>query len=225
VFKELQITLYDVFGYLIPGAIILVALILLFWTLFWPSVPLRVWTHPPLVLVICVALGAYLAGHLGQAVGNLLETLPKVSRTLEKELPLSAELSELVRNAVAAQFGEKAGHLRPKELLMLCDQALVHVGSPGEREIFVYREGFYRGASVALAFLSLMLILRLVWTPAIFVLTSRTVQFYRWELGLAAILAAIGSWLGFRRYLRFACHKNITCAARFLALAAKLSAK
>jgi hypothetical protein len=64
VFKELQITLYDVFGYLLPGAIILVAILFLFWAVFWPTAPLRVYTKPPLTLTIFAIFLAYLAGHL-----------------------------------------------------------------------------------------------------------------------------------------------------------------
>jgi hypothetical protein len=127
-------------------------------------------------------------------------------------------LNQLVHDAVAVRFGEKAKLLKPKELLMLCDQALVHAASLGEREIFVYREGFYRGTSVALAFLGSALILRLVWSPAVFTLTSRSIELHRGALALAAGLAGLGSWLSFQRYLRFARHKNICCATRFLAL-------
>jgi hypothetical protein len=223
VFKELQITLYDVFGYLLPGAIILVGILFLFWAIFWPTAPLRVYSHPPLALAVCAIFLAYLAGHLGQGVGNLVEKLPTVTRTLEMNLPLSAELNELVHEGVAARFGEKAKLLKPKELLALCDQALVHAGSLGDREILVYREGFYRGTSVALAFLGLTLVLRLMWSPTIFALTTRTVEIHRGGVALAAALSGLGSWLSFRRYLRFARLKNICCTTRFLALVAGLS--
>jgi hypothetical protein len=38
-FNELKIALYDIFGYLVPGSIILIAVVVLFWSLFWPSAP------------------------------------------------------------------------------------------------------------------------------------------------------------------------------------------
>src|SRR5260221_13796098 len=123
-FKELQITLYDVFGYLLPGAIIVVGLGVLFWTLFWPTAPLVIRTDPPVSVVVCSVLIAYLAGHLGQGIGNFMEKIPYVKRTLEVNLPISGELSGLVQDAVAARFGEKARSLKPKEISLLCDQAL-----------------------------------------------------------------------------------------------------
>lgn len=131
---------------------------------------------------------------------------------------MSAELSQLVRDAVAARFGERARSLTPKDLALLCDQALICVGAPGEREIFVYREGFYRGNCVALALLGLTLVLRLVWTPAVIYLADARIEIHRGPLALAAVTAALGTWLSFRRYLRFSTQKNATCLARFLAL-------
>jgi hypothetical protein len=170
-------------------------------------------------MVVCLILIAYLAGHLGQGVGNLMEKLPAVRRTLETNLPISADLTKLVHDAVAVRFGETARSLKPKELSLLCDQALICAGSPGEREIFVYREGFYRGNCVALAFLGLTLILRLVWSPSFLFVVHKSFELHRRELALAAIIAWLGSWLSFNRYLRFACHKNSTSLVRFLALA------
>lgn len=217
-FKELEITLYDIFGYLLPGSIILIAVVVLFWSLFWPSAPLVLIANAPTLAVTGLVFSAYLAGHLGQGIANFLEKLPNVKRKLENELPLSAELSQLVRDAVAARFGEHAKSLKPKELALLCDQALICACSPGEREIFVYREGFYRGNCVALAILGLTLLLRLARSPTVICLADARIQIYRSELALAALVAAFSTWLSFRRYLRFATHKNATCLTRFLAL-------
>jgi len=162
---------------------------------------------------------AYLAGHLGQALGNFLERLPNVKRNLETNLPLSAELSGLVRDAVAVRFGERARSLNPKEIALLCDQALIYAGSPGDREIFVYREGFYRGNSGALALLGLSLVLRLVvCSLAVIYVADVRIEIHRSQLALAAVIAAFGTWLCFRRYLRFSALKKATCLARFLAL-------
>jgi hypothetical protein len=225
VFKELQITLYDFFGYLLPGAIVLIALVLLFWSLFWPAAPLTLRSDLPVLAVTGLIFVAYLVGHLGQGIGNFLERLPKVKRNLEANLPLSQELGFMVREAVAARFGEKAKSLTPKELSLLCDQALIFTGSPGDREIFVYREGFYRGTFVALALLTLTLVLRLVCSPAVITFAFTRVEIHRPQLALAAVLVGIGAWLSFLRYLRFGIHKNATCFTRFLALASSAGLK
>lgn len=217
-FKELQITLYDIFGYLLPGSIILIAVVILFWSLFWPSAPFALVADVPTLATIGLVFSAYLAGHVGQGIGNFLEKLPNVKRKLEADLPLSNELSQLVRDAVAARFGERAGSLKPKELVLLCDQALICACSPGEREMFVYREGFYRGNCVALAILALTLVLRLARSPAVIYVADARIEVHRGALALAAVVTAFGTWMSFRRYLRFATHKNETCLTRFLAL-------
>ncbi len=222
-FKELQITLYDIFGYLLPGSIILMAFALLFWSLFWPSAPLALTANVPTWVAIGLVFSAYLAGHLGQGIGNFLEKLPNVKRRLENNIPLPTELGGLVRDAVAVRFGEQTRSLNTKDLALLCDQALVYAGSPGDREVFVYREGFYRGNCVALAFLGLTLLLRMVCSPAVIMLGNARVEIYRGQLIAAVVIAGFGSWLSFIRYLRFGAHKNSTCLTRFLALSTESS--
>ena len=216
-FKDLQITLYDFFGYLLPGVVILIALVLLFWSIFWPSAPFTVATTLPALMVTALTLFAYLLGHLGQAVSNLLEKLPAAKLTFES-LPLSAELGELVKDAASERFGPEARTLKPKELYALCDQTLIHAGSLGEREIFIYREGFYRGNCFAFGLLALTLALRMICVPAVVTIADAKMGFYRGELGLTSALAAFGAWMFFRRYLRFGKYKTSSCLMRFLAL-------
>jgi len=222
VFKELQISLYDIFGYLLPGAIIFFALVVIFWSLFWPTLPLALKSSLPLMAIVGLIFGAYLLGHLGQGIGNLVEKLPVVKRRREANLPLSAELAELVRDAVAVRFGKKARSLNLKDISLLCDQALVFAGSSGDREIFVYREGFYRGNSVALALLAVALMLRLaVGSPTLVAFECAQVEIHRSQVALAVLIAGFGALLSFLRYLRFGDHKNSTCVTRFLALASE----
>jgi hypothetical protein len=224
-FKDLQITLYDFFGYLLPGVVVFSALLLLFWSIFWPAVPLGFQTTLPALTITALTLFAYLLGHLGQAVSNFIEKLPGAKRSLEDTLPVSPELGELVRDAVATRFGSKARALAPKELYALCDQALIHAQSLGEREIFIYREGFYRGNCFAFALLALTLVLRMICVPAVVTIAQARIEIYRGELGLTAALAAFGSWMFFRRYLRFGNHKTSSCFMRFLALMTVAPAK
>jgi hypothetical protein len=218
VFKDLQISLYDIFGYLLPGAVILLAAILLFWTLFWPNASLTFPSALPFLASTFLLFAAYLAGHLGQALGNLLEKLSKARVRLDNELPVSLELGKMVLQAAADRFGEHAKTFGVSELFHLCDQTLVHNCSPGEREIFTYREGFYRGNSVALTFVSLALVARLVSVPAIVVIAGKSHDLYRGPLALAAVLTGVGAWLCYSRFLRFAKHRYRSCFLRFLAL-------
>ena len=106
-FKDIQVTLYDFFGYLLPGAVILVAAVLIFWTLFWPNASLPLPSSLPVLATSSLVFAAYLAGHLGQALGNLLEKVSPGRRNLDKKLPLSPELGKEVVHALAGRFGEQ----------------------------------------------------------------------------------------------------------------------
>lgn len=217
-FSEVQLTLNQVFGYLLTGMVILAALLVLFWALFWPTVPLRLPSNLPVLPVVGLLFLAYLVGHLGQAMGSILENFPKPKQIFEGRLPLCPQLSQLFRVAVVRHYGELAKSLTPRELYDLCDQALFNHGSQGEREILTYRESFYGGNSVALMLLALSLVLRLVRADTVIVLAYRRVELNEGELALAALLTGLGAWLAFRRYVRSCEYKFTSCFLRYLAL-------
>ena len=224
-FKDIQVTFYDFFGYLLPGAVILLAAVLIFWTLFWPGASLSLPSTLPVLAIISLLFAAYLAGHLGQALGNLLEKASPGRSDLDKKLPLSRELGKEVVDALASRFGEHTKTLGPKELFHLCDQALVHGGSLGEREIFTYREGFYRGNAVALTCVSFTLAVRLVFVPVMVSIEGKILAIHRAPLALAVVLTGISAWLCYARFLRFAEHRYRSCFLRFLAFSKEPEAK
>lgn len=158
-FKDIQITLYDLFGYLLPGAIVSFAIGIAFWALFWPSLPLVVPAQLSTLEIVFCLFTFYLVGHLGQAIGNLLVKLPNIRTWREQNISLSPGIRTLFLDAVSTCFGHAATSLSVDELFLLCDQTLIHNSSLGEREIFVYREGFYRGTYIALSCMSVSTIL------------------------------------------------------------------
>jgi|HubBroStandDraft_6_1064221.scaffolds.fasta_scaffold01566_14 hypothetical protein len=218
VFKELQITVYDVFGFLLPGSVVAVAVAVGFWAVLWPAGTLFIPLQLPALAVSYLLLISYLCGHLAQAMSNIVERWSKSSTRFESKIPLSPPLEKILRESSAKHFGAAAGELSAKELYLLCDQALVHNHSVGERDVFIYREGFYRGNSVALAFLAMSLGIRLFHSPAIISIGQKVVALHRSEVALAGAFTAAGSWLAYRRYLRFREHKFQTCFLRFLSL-------
>jgi hypothetical protein len=218
VFKELQITVYDVFGFLLPGSVVAAAVVVGFWAIFWPTGTLLIPLKLPALATSYLLLISYLCGHLGQAMSNIVERWSKSSTKFESKIPLTAPLEKILRECTAKHFGAAAGELNAKELYLLCDQALVHNHSLGERDVFIYREGFYRGNSVALAFLAMSLGIRLFHSPAVIAIGQKVVELHRGEIALAGAFTALGSWLAYRRYLRFREHKFQTCFSRFLSL-------
>jgi hypothetical protein len=218
VFKELQITVYDVFGFLLPGSVVAAAAVIGFWAVLWPVGTLFIPLKLPALAVSYLLLISYLCGHLAQAMSNIVERWSKASTKFETKIPLSPVLEKILRQYTAKNFGAAAGELHAKELYLLCDQALIHNHSLGERDVFIYREGFYRGNSVALAFLAMSLGIRLFHSPAVISIGQKVIQLHRSEIALASAFTALGSWLAYRRYLRFREHKFQTCFLRFLSL-------
>jgi hypothetical protein len=218
VFKDIQVTLYDFFGYLLPGSVVVLAVVVGFWAVFWPHSSLLVPLQLPALAATFLSFAAYLAGHLAQAMANIAESWSRASKRFDEKIPLSTELEKWLRESTARHLGEPAGKLTAKELYLLCDQTLIHNHSMGEREIFIYREGFYRGNSVALAALTVSMCVRLLCSPAVFVIGQRTTELHRNHIALAAALTALGAWLAYRRYLRFREYKYQTCFLRFLSL-------
>lgn len=151
-------------------------------------------------------------------MSNIVEGWSKASTRFDSKLPLSGELEGLLRKSVEKHFGAGVAQISAKDIFVLCDQALLHHGSNGEREIFIYREGFYRGSSVALAFLGLALLVRMLHSPVAISVGCRFVDLHRSQIFLAACFSGFGAWLAYRRYLRFREYKIKTCLLRFLAL-------
>lgn len=217
-FKGLQVTLYDIFGYFLPGVIVVLALSILFWTFFWPTSPYVVYTDFSIPVVVIFAFAAYVAGHVAQGVGNLLEKLPSAKQVIDGSLPTTDDLATSLREALVKRFGRGAQELPPREIYQLCDQTLIHHGSLGEREIFSYREGFYRGVCVAMVALAVAFIVRLLRPPIQLWIVDSPIAVTYGPLTFAALLSSMGAWLSFRRYLHFAKLRIYTCLLRFLAL-------
>ncbi len=69
----LAFTLYEVFGYVLPGAVALHGILVLYWAFFVPKVPLGFATYQPgLVTWTALVIASYLLGHAVQGVGNIL---------------------------------------------------------------------------------------------------------------------------------------------------------
>jgi hypothetical protein len=145
VLRDVQVTLYDVFGYLLPGLLALGALAAVFWAVVAPGYPLGApnWPGPGWVAVI---VAAYLVGHLLQAAANIAL---KMSRTQDADL--AADVLAGVPVPRRAALVEAAGGDEPSWIYRFADVMVLQRGNPADRDLFVYREGFYRGMAGAFA--------------------------------------------------------------------------
>lgn len=150
--KDIQLTLYEIIGYLIPGLVNLTGLALFFWGLFLPTTTVTVDLHTG-ELWIAFLVTAYIAGHMAQALGNLSEKWLKPIELIVMENATKDRFPQSIIEACKKKAKELTGadisDVPARWLYRVCDDAVVRSGRIGEREIFVYREGFYRGMCVS----------------------------------------------------------------------------
>jgi hypothetical protein len=157
---NIRLPLYDIFGYLLPGIVAMLAATLLIWSIYLPAAPLTFLTFPKQVWAILTVL-AYFAGHFVQALGNTFSDLfvrPEERVFGEHAEGSCKELVKEVHSVVHKSLG--IDKIEPTWIYRICDATVLHCGTTNEREIYVYREGFYRGASVSFGFLAIALFVR-----------------------------------------------------------------
>jgi hypothetical protein len=231
-FKDLQVTLYDVFGYLFPGFVVLVAVAILFGPIFGSTAGLLLPGVPTTIADwSVVGIVAYILGHLAQAIGNLVgrrpikEILPSTKSKVLHELPdyLVDQAESKARSILEIQDTEK---IDSDSLYELCDQFVVQSDKKSaiaNREIYIYREGYYRGMTVSLLLLSLSLLIltvRTLFTGTPLRLSDGPPPVSAGWLGLlaAGLLSVVGAWLSFRRYRRFGEYRIKQAIIGFLVL-------
>lgn len=211
---NVKFTLYEITGYLLPGCLVALAVTAAFWTLFlWP-VPFPVYlVESGFPVWIVLALAAYAGGHLAQALGNMLPANPE-----EDHLSFASQspVVRAARQSIAQLLQVEEASIPPKTLFAFCDEYAIQQGQPGDREMFVYREGFYRGCTVGLALLSASAMLRLAvpWTALRFLRYTYLVS--RWQMLVIVVFLGTSTWLAYRRLKRFGCYRVNRAALAFV---------
>lgn len=197
--SNINVTLYDIFGYLMPGLVALGSLALFAWSLFIPTHPL----HEPALSGeewFAMFVLAYFLGHLVQALGDLA-----FSWVRDENFALTAGRRALgpKRMAELEKLTKMTGEQR-NSLFTYCDTYLAQQGKTADREIYQYREGFYRGLTIAVVPALVAILITLARGDAqitnggdVHTLGAGPLVF-----ALVLVLATIG--LSFWRYRRFA---------------------
>ena len=225
VIKDIQVTLYEIFGYLFPGAIVLFALAIGFAGIFWPNECLALDANLSNFEIVLLLFSSYLIGHITQGLANYLEILPAVRKSLKEHSLLSPDLLSLLKTSLSKRYGLANANIPIREIYDLCDQTLLHHSSLGEREIFIYREGFYRGCTVALAVLAIALFPWDIRSSGCVSFHADIIRFSRCQMLPFTFMIIAGAYFTFERYKRFQKLKIKTCLLRFLSLTSELQTK
>jgi hypothetical protein len=157
---KIQLSLYELSGYLMPGSLLVLALAIFYWAIWLPNVPFPIYKfHPDAVGWSVIGVIAYLLGHCVQSIGNKMIAGAE-DAALAKGGSVPNPIVKCAREQVAEITGVKGDELDPSTLFRLADEISVQSGAVADRDIFVAREGFYKGGTIALGLLSLALIVR-----------------------------------------------------------------
>jgi hypothetical protein len=204
--KDLQVTLYDAFGYLVPGSVFLAALVLIFWTFFLPPVgDLSAVTASGWIVLLGLA---YVMGHVVQALANL--GMRRLTSTVDLVLdPRASGLPPEIRAAAnhkirkAMQLDDTETPLSARSLFEACDHYVQQNCNTATRDVYVYREGFYRGMTVATAMIGLGLLIRSLVPGADIRAFGLHLHFTMGQGLTSALLCVAFSVLFFQRFRRF----------------------
>ncbi len=203
--SDLRASLYDLFGYFIPGVTATCGLALLAHRFVNIPQEIGAATSAPIANGIPLVLVAYILGHAMHGIGNII---PGLNRTPEShafsERGLPQVLLTRVRDLLTKQLTADVANLPPEELYALADEASAARGSAGDRDVYIYREGFYRGMVVALAILALGLATSATASNHCVVGAPAAITCIPRGLAIFSTFLALGiSWLFFHRMRRF----------------------
>ena len=216
--EKLSFTLYEIFGYFLPGVVGVTAIAILFWAFFLPGTPLPVHSVELSKLwYFCLAILSYYAGHVLQGISRSLFKNPD-----EQVLARQADMAPLVKRAqeqLATQLGmaqtEKPGSSMTARL---CDELAVQYGQLGDRDVFVYREGFYRGSVASFLLLDIALLVRCLFSGAALKLPSHVFVISSWQLIFAMGVVTCSVFLLLQRYKHFAALRVMRGVLAFVSL-------
>jgi hypothetical protein len=243
--KEIQFTLYEVFGYLLPGIVLCGGLGLAFWAVYFPQAVIDFDLKTVEVWATFLAFG-YIAGHVAQALGN---KFVKQFKSAEEKIITDANAfpTELVKACRAkitkilkadeqqglvladgADATEPAKDLPPQWLYRFCDDAVVRSGKLGEREVYIYREGFYRGTFIGFVVLTVGMIafaLRLWFGTVDGTARIGAVELTGLRVIYFVVLTAVAAQFLWTRFWRFAEYRVTQALLGFLTIKEKAEEK
>jgi hypothetical protein len=95
VLRDIEVTLYDIFGYLLPGCVSLVALFIIIRTIVFPDKALP-YSQPTTFAVTVFLILAYYAGHIVHAIADQLEEITGYDYFTELEDEVEEEMERVV---------------------------------------------------------------------------------------------------------------------------------
>jgi len=220
--KDIEVTLYDIFGFLLPGFVSLAGLALAF------SVPTESFISVTDRLNWwAVAIIAYLIGHLIQAIANVVTRwFPSAEeRVLGDKGDLPAIVVQAAKSTVSEKFAIPVGIVDNDLLYHFCDEVIAQTGNKSDRDIYIYREGFYRGLMISFVLLALGILIRISILGAAYRFIDNTMHVTSAMYVSGLVISLVGIMLCYMRYQRFGKYRVRQAVVGFLVIQKKLDAQ
>lgn len=221
--KDFEITLYDIFGYFIPGCVGLIAVYLIAWRIVLPAN--QDWSTLSTLGWAIVAGVAYVMGHALQALSDVLYGVrwsKPEKRILEKKCidPLKDKMKSALHKA------EWANNLSIKEdnsqnilLYEIVDQYIRQHGKTKSRDMYRYREGFYKGLSVGFILLAVGAVVHMTGGQTTINALGISMTLTTQRMAFISALSVIIAILTWCRYRKFVEYRVKNCLYSFLTIA------
>jgi hypothetical protein len=198
-----KFTLYEFFGYLLPGAVALIGLSLLDLVFFHRAHAVSLgWCSTKQAAVAAIGL-SYLLGHAVQILANAI--LPETNMLILRlhRYNSTQELLKRTRSTLPQNLIDQSD----RDIVVMCEHEVKEQGPSENREIYIYREGFYRGMFISLVIVSIpAFLIAIITNFALFAMTWGT---HRAEAAIGAVLI-LGMAVGmYYRSLRFANYRIV----------------
>ena len=217
-----QITIYDIVGYFIPGVFGSFGIYLL--ACPWVVTLEQNWKQMTLVKWLLASLCAYVLGHCMQGVANWIEARRGWPRKKANRKSTTADVLGACSQqyaAVTAWVCHTLGvvDVAPGVLYEIMDAHVIQKGKTETRDVYVYREGFYRGLYVAFTLIVVGSVVRLC-DGTTYTLFGGRVDIINRVLWTVAIASGIAAVLCYYRFRRFEAYRVRFALMSFVALTA-----
>lgn len=213
VISDFRASLYDLFGYLLPGIVAFVGVILILESMSFLQAPKQILALTVSTPLVGLLLIAYILGHLCQAGANHLPGLRITAEDLiKKGDDVPRALLERAQTLLARRVQIDLTKVPMAMQLRMMDEAIPISSGDSEREIFIYREGFYRGMAVASALLLISCLSLSIRADAVLSFVSSSLTIPRsGMLSIAGFVAGSGCAFvaRFRRFGRYRIGKSL----------------
>lgn len=218
----LQLTLYEILGYIFPGIFGLISIAILYWTVFWSNKVININLNLTIGQIVVLLISVYVTGHIIQAISNSINKYFKKPEefilSISEKNSLSEEILKRLFLLINENFLVDANKISKTDIYFLCDSALLQNETIGQREIFEYREGFYRGMSITCFILSIVIVIRSIVPDFCVKLDEYVVNIDLLHGLFFSLVFIIFGYFNYIRFRRFARYRVTNAIFGYLAL-------